>query len=217
MMVKSLIRVSVTSLMLALLVTAGACGGSNTPTEPSTPPPPPPVTVTSLAVSGSGCANGGTCVAPGNITLTATATRSDGTTANVTSQATWSSTAPSVATVSNTGVVTVLNTGATDVLASFQGRSGGVTVAVPAPWTMSGSGNTVFNMPTFVSRVRIRGVWNGQQTSNFIVRINGSLVVNEILRDTPGRTFEGVYVTGGGVVEIVSSTFISWTFTQVRL
>jgi len=173
--------------------------------------------VTGITITGAGgCSTGGTCAAPGNLALTATAQRSDGSTANISSQAQWSSSATGVATVSSSGLVTVVNTGVADVFANFGGKSAGVTIAVPAPWTMSGSGNTVFNMPTYVNRVRIRGVWNGQQTSNFIVQIGNNLVVNEILRNTPGNSFEGTYLTGGGVVETVSSTFISWTFTQVR-
>ena len=204
-------------LLYAALLIATGCGGSKSPTAPNEPAAPPAVTVTGLTLSSAGgCSTGGVCIAPGNFTLTATAQRSDGTTADVSSQAQWNSSNSGVAAVSSSGVVTVTNTGDTDVFANFSGRSAGLTVRVPAPWTASGSGNTVFNMPTYVSRVRIRGVWNGQQTSNFIVHIGGKSVVNEILRNTPGNSFEGTYLTNGGVVEIVSSTFISWTFTQVR-
>ncbi len=81
-------------------------------------------------------------------------------------------------------------------------------------WTRSGQGNTVFDMPTYIRRVHIRGVWNGRDTSNFIVRIAGRVVVNEILRSS--ITYEGVHLTTGGVVEIVSSNSIAWTFTEVR-
>jgi hypothetical protein len=79
-------------------------------------------------------------------------------------------------------------------------------------WRVTGRGNTVFDMPSYVSRVRIIGVWDGRDTSNFIVRIAGRGVVNEILR-TSGR-YEGVHLTSGGVVEIVSSSNIGWEFRQ---
>lgn len=91
------------------------------------------------------------------------------------------------------------------------------TLRTLVPWTRAGFGNAVFDMPTYFARVRIRGVWNGSSTSNFIVRIGGRGVVNEILREMPGRTYEGVHLTnGGGVVEITSSGNIAWTFTEER-
>lgn len=81
-------------------------------------------------------------------------------------------------------------------------------------FTRSGSGNQVFDMPTYVRRVRIQGTWNRTQTSNFIVQIGGSLVVNEILRDS--ITYDGTHLTTGGVVSITSSGQITWTFTEIR-
>ena len=88
------------------------------------------------------------------------------------------------------------------------------TLRTIQPWSRSGSGNTVFDMPRYLTRVRIQGTWNQTGTSNFIVHIGGQGVVNEILRQT--ITYDGVHLTSGGVVEIVSSTNISWTFTEVR-
>jgi hypothetical protein len=79
-------------------------------------------------------------------------------------------------------------------------------------WRVTGRGNTVFDMPTYVQRVRIIGVWDGRDTSNFIVRVAGRGVVNEILRTT-GR-YEGLHLVSGGVVEIVSSNNIDWEFRQ---
>jgi hypothetical protein len=82
-------------------------------------------------------------------------------------------------------------------------------------WTRSGSGNMVFDMPSYVARVRIRGEWNRRDTSNFIVRIGGRLAVNEILREP--IVYEGVHLTnGGGVVEITNSAQITWSFTEER-
>jgi len=83
-------------------------------------------------------------------------------------------------------------------------------------FSASGQGNTVFDMPTYVRRLQIRGVWNGTGTSNFIVRIGSNLVVNEILRDMPNQTYQGVHSTTGGTTEITNSSAISWTFTEVR-
>lgn len=86
----------------------------------------------------------------------------------------------------------------------------------PLPiWTLSGHGNQVFDVPTTVARVHIQGTWNRTSTSNFIVRIGGRLIINEILRDS--ITYDGISLTGGGGVgETVSSGQIDWVFTEVR-
>jgi hypothetical protein len=89
----------------------------------------------------------------------------------------------------------------------------------PAPaemWSRSGSGNTVFDLPASVSRLRIQGTWNQRDTSNFVVQISGRLVVNEILRTT--ITYDGIHLVPAGnrVVEITNSSAISWTLTQVQ-
>lgn len=82
-------------------------------------------------------------------------------------------------------------------------------------WTRSGQGNTVFDMPTGIARVHIRGEWNQRDTSNFVVRIGGRLVVNEVLRQS--IVYEGTHLTQGAtVVEVSLSNQIAWTFTEVR-
>lgn len=91
------------------------------------------------------------------------------------------------------------------------------TTLPPTLWHIEGSGNTVFDMPRTVARVRIRGVWSGRGTSNFIVHIGNNFTVNEILRNMPNLTYEGIHLTGGGgVTEIVNSSEIAWTFDEVR-
>ena len=87
-----------------------------------------------------------------------------------------------------------------------------------ALWSHSGSGNSVFDIPSHITRVHIRGTWSGSGTSNFIVRIDTRVVVNAILRGLTNRTYEGTHlISGGGVVEISSSANISsWTFTEVH-
>jgi len=82
-------------------------------------------------------------------------------------------------------------------------------------WTASGTGNTVFDMPSYVSRVRITGRYDSS-SSNFVVRVGGRLVVNELLgRSWSSTTYNGLHlVTGGGVTEITLSRDVVWTFTQ---
>jgi Abnormal spindle-like microcephaly-assoc'd, ASPM-SPD-2-Hydin len=82
-------------------------------------------------------------------------------------------------------------------------------------FTKTGSGNSVFDMPTDVRRVRIFGRWSGAGTSNFIVRVGGTSVVNAILRDR--NPYEGTHLVTGGVVQITSSeNIVEWRFTEER-
>lgn len=92
------------------------------------------------------------------------------------------------------------------------------TTLPPAPlWTLSGHGNSVFDMPRSVARVHVVGVWSGRSTSNFIVWIGGRLVINEILRGTANNTYDGIHLTnGGGVTQIENSNDITWSFEEIR-
>ena len=89
--------------------------------------------------------------------------------------------------------------------------------SVVSLFTKSGTGDTVFDLPTRVTRIHIEGTFTGR-SSNFIVRIGGnSTVVNEILGTASQRTgFAGTYfIAGGGAVEITCSTGVLWTFTEI--
>lgn len=214
----------VVALAIALLgVYAASCGDSN-PAPAPTPPRtttstttstiPPTRTLRSVALTST--AN--SLQAPNQTAaVIATGTFSDGTTQNITSSCTgWTADNTFVLSVSGTGLVTARNSGQSTIGTTCQGIFATllVTLNLAPPFVRSGSGNNVFDMPTYVSRVRIQGRWNGQGLSNFVVFINGRLIVNEILRQT--ITFDGTFATTGGVTEIVDSTSIAWTFTEVR-
>jgi hypothetical protein len=92
---------------------------------------PPAPTVTGLTIVGTPCSTVG-----GAAQLQAIAQMSNGTTQNVTSQATWTSGNAAVATVSNVGVVSCTGPGSTQITASFGGHQASVPVNVtanPAP------------------------------------------------------------------------------------
>lgn len=92
-----------------------------------------------------------------------------------------------------------------------------VGVAPPRPtFSITGVGDSVFDMPLDVTRVRVIGIYNGY-SSNFIVRLNGRSIVNELLGDGWGtRRYDGTLLTGGGgVVSIVSSSGVQWSFEEV--
>lgn len=82
-------------------------------------------------------------------------------------------------------------------------------------WTAEGIGNTVFNMPTFVTRVRITGTYRASG-SNFIVYVGGRLVVNEIIGTARqgGPTYTGIHAVTGGEVRIENSRDVEWSFQQ---
>jgi hypothetical protein len=146
--------------------------------------------------------------------MTATVTMSDGTTKAGTG--TWGSGNTFVATVNQSGLVTGIGSGGVDII--FNNTAGGrgiKTLTVRSAWSRSGQGASVFDMPTYVSRVKITGTYTGSG-ENFVVYIAGRLVVNEILGTSWGQThFEGTYLTSGGVVEVKYSNGLSWSFTEV--
>jgi hypothetical protein len=83
----------------------------------------------------------------------------------------------------------------------------------------AGIGDTVFNIPSSISRITVTGDYGGF-SSNFIVHCNGftGFSVNELLGTAWGPThFEGTYLTHScTVVEILSSSGVSWSFTEIR-
>lgn len=87
----------------------------------------------------------------------------------------------------------------------------------PQLFRFSGTGNTVFDAPA-MSRVRVIGTFTGF-CQNFVMRVNGRLLVNEILgtcSSSSGTRIEGIYLTTGGVVEVTSSAGVAWEFIQVQ-
>lgn len=102
--------------VVVLLMSAAACHGS--PTAP---------TLESIWVRGTVPGVGQTSQ------LMAEATLSNGTSHDVTAQATWSSSNTAVATVTTGGLLEVLQPGTADITAMYQGRSGRFTVYVVAP------------------------------------------------------------------------------------
>jgi len=146
--------------------------------------------------------------------MTATVTMSDGTTkAGV---GTWSSDAPSRATIDTSGLVKAISAGGVNIIFNnTAGGQGSKGLTVRNTWSMSGAGDNVFDMPTYVQRVKITATYT-HYSSNFIVYIAGKLIVNELLGTGWDQThFEGTYVTSGGTVEIKYSSGVAWTFTEV--
>lgn len=103
--------------------------------------------------------------------------------------------------------------GANTIAMSGRGSLAGVPI-----FSRAGNGNTVFDMPTYIRRVRIQGNFTGR-CQNFAVKIGGDLLVNEILGTCSiaiGRSYDGTHTTVGGVVEVTISSGVNWTMTEVR-
>jgi len=88
---------------------------------------------------------------------------------------------------------------------------------LPAIFTISGSGDNVFDLPARITRIKIGATYT-EFASNFIVKIAGNLVVNELMGTGFNQTkFEGTYlITAGGTVQITNSNGVFWIFTEVR-
>jgi hypothetical protein len=203
-----ILRLLAAWLVACALVSVTACGGDS-PAAP-TPPPTPPAPVT-FTLSGTVTSTTGAAIAGATVRIT------DG--PNAGRSATTSAGSYSITGLSLSGFTAVASA------TNFQPVSQGVTLTsnqtvdfqlAPTPlFTISGTGNTVFDMPTSVARVRIQGRWLNRDNSNFIVTIGGRLIVNEILRTT--ITYDAIHLTGGGgVTAITNSSAIAWTFTEVR-
>ena len=121
---------------LALLVAVSACSGNDrsfpNPTAPSPPAAPAPPSAPVAAVTQLRITGNTALTAVGETSqLTTTATFADGTDRDVTAEAIWSSSDPTVATVS-AGLVTVRGFGATTIAARYVQRFQSVTLK-PTP------------------------------------------------------------------------------------
>ena len=107
--------------------------------------------------------------------------------------------------------------GTNTIVFSGVGTLDGVPVFI-----QNGVGDSTFTVPSHVTRMRIDATYGGT-CQNFIVRISttSSSLVNVIIgtcsvADTRSP-FSGTYaINNGGTVTIVSSTGVSWVFTEAR-
>ena len=148
---------------LALLAGLAGCGSAEAPTAPA-------VTATSVTVGAAG--NGSTTLAPGETRqLFATASQSNGTTLDVTNLASWQSSAPSVATVSPSGLLTAAAEGSVDVTATYNSVKGSVhadirptcTVTVSPPTALYAFGGSA----TVNVSVNCRRRWSARRAPWF--------------------------------------------------
>ena len=227
-------------VLLALAVGVGltACGSESSPTAPTTQTTP-TITTKVIGVSGDlafGNVNLGSSADrtfainnTGNATLTYTSlTASGGTgTAGYTASPATGTVAPGATQTVNVHFAPTIAQFYSNVLTVVGDQTSGsnainlsgMGVNNTPLFTESGSGNTVFDMPTTVARVHIIGDYTGAY-ANFMVRIGGgSPVVNVILGTSEyanSTHYDATALTTGGVVSITDSDGVSWSFTEVR-
>ena len=196
------------ALVALCLVVVSGCSGKDSPTAPS-------ATATStFSLSGQITGSGGTGLSGATVLIADGPNKGQSATTTSTGAYSFSSLPASAFTLnaSASGYTPqnksiALNT---NLSISF------ALVKINPIFVMGGSGNQVFDMPTYVSRVHITGTYTGY-ASNFIVRIGGHLVVNDLLGTGFGPTVsDGTYLTTGGVVEITNSQGVAWAFTEIR-
>lgn len=112
----------VVALVAVALVSSAGCGGSDSPTAPSSSA----VTVSSLTLVGSPILTTGLA----GYRYTAFAQQSNLTVSDVTTAATWTSSNPQVATFTSAGTVSTLRTGTFTVTAAYGGRTATLAVSV---------------------------------------------------------------------------------------
>jgi len=115
--------------VFAIVVCSTGCGHENSPVTPTPPPGPPQL----LRVQISG--NASLTTVGQTSQLTATASFTDGTSRDVTTEARWTSSASSVVSVSSTGLLTVLQLGATVITAAYSNLASSVNVRPTPPGT----------------------------------------------------------------------------------
>ena len=158
-------RQFVAGLVLSVMMAASQGCSSSPPSSvfsptDATPPPTPAVVATAVTVSGTAA-----FTAIGETgQLTAVARFSDGTTRDVTTEAQWRSTDPSVFDVSTAGVVRVVAFGRANVQALYGARSGQLQVLANAPGTFLAFGRVREPGQGGIGGVRLLDPQSGRST-----------------------------------------------------
>ena len=222
---------------LGLLVACGDDDTTPTPTRPSpvqpvTPTQPPAVTAQNLTIHGpTWFADSNELEVDQTAQLRANLELSDGSTREDV-DAEWTSSNTTVATVSADGLLTGRQPGGFDLRATAEGLTARVSgirvVPKPVPWRASGTGATILDLPTRITRIRIEGEYTGG-SENFVIWCGtagdrGGLLVNEILGTRRRSThYSGIhsarrsYRNAGDPcreLQVEHSQGIRWTITE---
>jgi hypothetical protein len=208
--------------MVGLALTVTLACGSNAPTTPSPVPTPGPAPAPTPAPAPAEVSLKGVVTAQsGSKLLDATVTILDGPNALRFTKTSLSGEYLFNGLVPGNANVSVVKTG-------YEERRGGlfidgtntfdVVLRTAVPWNTRGGANATFDMPAYVTRVRVRATWRGTGPSNFSVSVSGVTIVSVVLGDLPNGTYEGEHAVSGTRVHVESNSnvAISWWLTEVR-
>jgi hypothetical protein len=201
-----------------VLLTA-ACSSDNksvtAPSTPTTPTPPPAPAPTTFTLSGRVTSAAGPALAGANVAIL------DGPNANR-ATSTDGAGGYSFTGLASSGFTVAFSAGGYATTTRPVSLAANVTTNVAllpaALFQKVGVGNQVFDIPSFITRARIMADYGGS-CQNFILRINGRSLANEILGNcsiASGRHYDATVLTGGGTGDTVSSEGVLWSFTEVR-
>jgi len=135
--------------------------------------------------------------------LTATAVLADNTNQNVTDQATWTSSAPNVVTVTNTGLVTAGSPGNATVRASFGGREASAVISVNPTLVRLELSPANLTLPIGTSqRLRATGVFSNNSTQDLSSTVTWSSANSAIATVSSSGEVTGV---AAGTVNVTAS------------
>jgi len=199
-------------LVASFVAIGAACngGGGSTPTSPTPPTTTPPV-ATTASLSGTISSSTGGGVAGATVTITDGANGGRSTTTSTTGTYRFDGLTPS-----NGNVIATADGWEDNGNGLFITGNATLSMTLRAiPYSRAGSGNTVFDVPRRTTRIAVFARWNGNSTSNFILRhVGGFSIVNEILRNN--NPYNGTHQTNGGRLEIIDSGNISeWRITEM--
>jgi hypothetical protein len=198
-----------TSTILFALFVLSSCGSSKTPTAPST-----------ASLTGVVTAQGGAKLSGATVRIGDGLNAGKSTTTNNDGEYRFDDLA-----VSSGNVSAVADTYDSVITSTYIDGTKPLnfTLRTSVPWSKAGTGSAVFDVPTYITRVHVIGVYTGV-TSNFIVHVGNCLIVDDQLGTGARRTIsDGTYpvtpalTPSSGIVEIiVDSPHLSWSFTEDR-
>jgi hypothetical protein len=169
---RKMVGASAAVLALAGVVAAAGCGSSSSSPAPAAPTPvvTSTATVTGLKIVGP---PNSFIVVGDTAQFTATATFSNGTTADVTNAATWSTLDPSIFAVAPGGKVTAMKVGSTDVRATYQGATDKDYTTAQPFLTFKAYGTVTAAPPDFGGLAGARVDISPSPSPGFFVTTNG--------------------------------------------
>jgi hypothetical protein len=98
---------------------------------------------------------------------------------------------------------------------SPQGELAPTDAGVAELFTANGTGDTVFNLPATVTRLRIQAT-HGGSAHNFVVKVGAVTVVDtQVGTSVSPPSFDSTLsVPAGAKVEVLDSSGVNWSFTQ---